>query len=180
MPNNFTELRLLLECTSQENRNALGKIIEAPFGNDPNLLCDHLCYLRAGMIGQLFDGRDYKQLVTDVGDRVCIDWSRLVAVRHWEHLSAADIEAAVIEHVEPHDSDVEDTEYHLPEQLSKVLKDALIEQVVRRVPLFGDCAGPFLGGALDIVFSQLSTDWRKLLATVIYVNRVIRPKTNRV
>jgi len=130
------------------------------------------------MIGQLFDGRDYKQLVTDVADRIGIDWTRLLDGRQWEHLSAADIESAVFDHVEPHNVDAEDTEHHLPEPLTNAFKVVLIELVIRRVPFFGPCV-PVFDGALDIVFSQLSTDWRKLLATVIYVHRVIRTKAIR-
>lgn len=177
MSNNFTELSSLLERSSSEDRNTLGEIIEAPFGNAPGLLCDHLCYLRAGMIGQLFDGRDYKQLVSDVADRVGIDWSRLVANCPWERLSAADIEAAVVDHVDLDDADVEDIETHLPKPFAFVLRNVLLQQVLRRVPLLA-CAAPLLDGALDEIFSLLSTDWRKLLATVIYVHYVIRPKAD--
>ena len=177
MPNNFSELQWLLERASDDSRNTLGEIIEAPFGNAPGLLCDHLCYLRAGAIGQLFDDRDYKQLVSDVADRVGIDWSSLVAHRSWDSLSAQDIEAAIAARVDLDAADVEDTESHIPEPFDFVLRSLLLQQVLGRVPVFS-CAVPLLDDALDEVFSFLSTDWRKLLATILYVHYVVRPEAN--
>jgi hypothetical protein len=177
MPNNYQELRSLLEATSSEHRNALGELIEADFGNSASLLCDHLCFLRAGMIGQLFDRRDYKQLVTDVADRVGINWNLLVSTTPWTALSAEQIESAIVSHVDSKQMHTDDMQPHIPERFATALKSILLRQVIGQVPWLS-CCGPLFGEALDYAFSLLSTDWRKLLATVIYVNRAIRPTTN--
>jgi hypothetical protein len=50
------------------------------------------------------------------------------------------------------------------------------QQVVRDFPLL-PFAGSLIGSALEGAFSLLSTDWRKLLATIIYVHLVIRQQT---
>jgi hypothetical protein len=179
MPNNLQELRSLLEVTSQEHRNALGEIVEAPFGNSASLLCDHLCFLRGGMIGQFFDQRGYKQLVTDVADRVGIDWEPLVRTTSWAGLSTESIEAAIVGHVytDPMCTD-DDTQLHIPEPIAFALKSLLMGMIMTQVAIFSSC-GSVLERPLDHAFSLLSTDWRKLLATVIYVHQVVRPATKR-
>jgi len=48
------------------------------------------------MIGQMFDRRDYKQLVTDVADRVGINWGSLTKIKPWSQLPASEIEAAIL------------------------------------------------------------------------------------
>jgi hypothetical protein len=175
MPNNFYELCSLLETALPEHRNALGELIEAPFGNSPSLLCDHLCFLRAGGIGQFFDKRDYKQLVTDVADRVGIDWNMLVSTAPWAALSAEQIEAAIVSHVDPNQMLADDVQPHIPEPFAAALKSLLL-RLVHQVPMLSPC-DPLFEKVFDLALSFLSTDWRKLLAAVIYVNRVIRPKT---
>jgi len=94
--NNLSELRALLDRASADDRANFQNLIGAGFGDTPELLCDHIQFLRAGVLGQFLDNRDYKQLVTDVADQIHIDWSALLRGRHWSDLSAADIEDAVV------------------------------------------------------------------------------------
>ncbi len=94
--NNLSELRKLLDRASADDRANLQRIIGAGFGDTSELLCDHLQFLRAGVIGQALDRRDYKKLVTDVADYIQIDWPALLRGRTWSDLSAADIEDAVV------------------------------------------------------------------------------------
>ncbi|PYJ87996.1 MAG: hypothetical protein DME71_14165 [Verrucomicrobia bacterium] len=94
--NNLPELRALLDRASAEDRANLQRVVGAGFGDSPELLCDHIQFLRAGVIGQFLDNRDYKQLVTDVADHVQIDWPALLRGRQWSDLFAADIEDAVV------------------------------------------------------------------------------------
>jgi len=93
---NLSELRILLDRASAEDRANIQRIIGAGFGDSPELLCDHIQYLRAGAIGQVFDKRDYKQLVTDVADIIQIDWATLTHGRDWSELSSAEIEDAIV------------------------------------------------------------------------------------
>ena len=174
MPNNFSELSVLLESAPEEHLKALGKIIDSSLGSSPSVICDHLCFLRAGALGQLIDRRDYKQLVTDVADRVKIDWTELVQFAPWSDLSAEQIESAVVRKVEvtPHPSD--DTQAHFHASIQYVVKAGLTKQFFRYVPLASGLA-PVANEALDKAFSVLSTDWSKLLAAVVFINRVIRP-----
>lgn len=129
------------------------------------------------MIGQLFDKRDYKQLVTDVADRVGINWNSLVRTRPWSAISAEEIESTIVSHVDPKQLHIDDTQHHIPEPLAAALKSMLLRQIVLQFPLLS-CCGQVLEAGLEYAFSLLSTDWRKLLAAVIYVNRAIRPRTN--
>jgi uncharacterized protein YaaW (UPF0174 family) len=94
--NNLIELRTLLDKASPEDRANLAKIIKSCFGDTPEHLCDHIQFLRAGVVGQLFDNRDYKKLVTDIADHIQIDWSGLLRGRQWSDLSAAEIEDAIV------------------------------------------------------------------------------------
>jgi uncharacterized protein YaaW (UPF0174 family) len=94
--NNLIELRTLLGTASPEDRANLARIIKSPFGDTPEHLCDHTQFLRAGIVGQLFDNRDYKRLVTDVADHIQIDWPGLLRGRQWSDLSAAEIEDAIV------------------------------------------------------------------------------------
>ena len=93
---NLTDLRMLLERASPEDRANFSKIINSRFGDSPQHLCDHLHYCRAGFVGQHFDRRDYKQLVTDVADYVGVDWPGLLKDRSWEKIEASEIEDAVM------------------------------------------------------------------------------------
>ena len=94
--NNLSELRALLDRASADDRANFQRIIGAGFGDSPELLCDHIQFLRAGVFGQFLDNRDYKKLVTDVADHIQIDWPALLRGRQWSNLPAADIEDAVV------------------------------------------------------------------------------------
>jgi len=178
MPNNLSELEKLLQRASRDRRNELGQIIEAPFGNGAGLLCDHLTFLRSGAVGQIFDGRDYRQLVTDVADRVKIDWNTCLAGRSWKNLKAREIEDAIASHVDITAAEAEDTEFHVPKGIVSVLKLLLLRGVIGAVPLVS-VAAPEADKLLSQAFSSLSTDWRKLLAAVLYVKFIIRPEVDR-
>ena len=178
MPNNLSELKGLLQRASRDSRNELGQIIEAPFGNDAGLLCDHLTFLRSGAIGQIFDGRDYKQLVTDVADRVGIDWNACVAGRSWNKLNAREIEDAIAFHVDFTVIEADDTELHVSEGVAFALKSLLLRWIVGTVPLASVFA-PEAEKVLNDGLSLLSTDWRKLLAAVLFVKFIIRPEVDR-
>jgi len=178
MPNNLSELEKLLHRASRDSRNELGQIIEAPFGNAAGLLCDHLTFLRSGAVGQIFDGRDYKQLVTDVADRVGVDWNTCLAGRSWENLKAREIEDAIASHVDTTVPETDDTEFHVPEGVASVLKSLLLRGVIGAVPLVY-VAAPEADKLLSQAFSLLSTDWRKLLAAVLYIKFIIRPEVDR-
>jgi hypothetical protein len=178
MPNNLSELEELLQRAPRDSRNKLGRIIEAPFGNGAGLLCDHLTFLRSGAVGQVFDRRDYKQLVTDVADRVKIDWNTCLAGRSWKNLKAREIENAIASHVDIAAAEADDTEFHVPEVIASVLKSLLLRGAIGAVPLVS-MAAPEADKLLSQAFSLLSTDWRKLLATVLYVKFIIRPEADR-
>jgi hypothetical protein len=178
MPNKLTELEGLLQRASRDSRKELGQIIEAPFGNGAGLLCDHLIFLRSGAVGQIFDGRNYKQLVTDVADRVGIDWNTCLAGLSWKNLKARDIEDAIASHVNITAAEADDTEFHVPEGVVSVLKTLLLRGVISAVPLVS-VAAPEADKLLSQAFSLLSTDWRKLLAAVLYVKFKIRPEVDR-
>jgi hypothetical protein len=147
MANNFQELHLLLAQTPREYRTGLREIIGAPAGDSPAVLCDHLCSLRTGAGGKAFDPSDYKQLVTDIADKVDIDWSAVIGLSSWAALPAGQIEAAIVRHVDGDKIYGGDEAPQLPPAKS----------------------------ALDEAFSSLGGDWRKLLAAVIYIHQVIRP-----
>jgi hypothetical protein len=147
MPNKFRELELLLARTSQEYRRGLHEIIGAPAGDSPAALCDHLGFLRAGAAGKVPVHSDYKQLVTDIADKVHLDWASLIGRGEWAALSSEQIEAAIVGHVDADEIYVEETQSQRADDI----------------------------GALDDAFSSLSSDWRKLLAGIIYIHQVIRP-----
>lgn len=90
------ELHSLLQATSHEERENLAALTGSTFGSAPETLCNHLKFLRAGSIGQMFWHASWKQLVTDVADHVGIDWLATLNDRNWNDLSTADIEAAIV------------------------------------------------------------------------------------
>jgi hypothetical protein len=175
MPNNLAELKILLGKTSNDNRNKLGQIVEAPFGNSAGLLCDHLIYLRNGAVGQLFDGRDYKQLVTDIADRVGIDWNALIGSSSWSQLSSRQIEGAIASHVDSTITERDDTEFHVDKNVASFLNSLLHRWVAGTIPM-ASLFTPETQRLLSHGFSLLSTDWRKLVAAVLFINMVIRPE----
>ncbi len=96
MPDDFSELTYLLRGASREDRANLAKILDSDGADSPEQLADLFHQFRAGVIGQYFTGRDYKQLVTDVADHLEIDWPGLLRDRRWDHISTAEIEDAVV------------------------------------------------------------------------------------
>jgi hypothetical protein len=175
MPNNLAELESLLGTSSNDNRNKLGQLIEAPFGNSAGLLCDHLIYLRSGAVGQLFDSRDYKQLVTDVADRVGINWNTLLGLSSWDQQSSRQIEDAIASHVDSTITEKDDTEFHVDKNVASFLNLLLSRWVAGTIPM-ASLFAPETERLLFEGFSLLSTDWRKLVAAVLFINIVIRPE----
>lgn len=86
----------IVQAATDEQRHELGELIGSGFGSQPDTLCDHIKYLRAGTIGQLFWQSSWKQVVTDIADYVGIDWLALLAKRQWDELPTQEIEAAVV------------------------------------------------------------------------------------
>ncbi|MBW4482645.1 MAG: hypothetical protein KME14_08890 [Tildeniella torsiva UHER 1998/13D] len=86
----------IVRAATDEQRHGLGELIGSGFGSQPDTLCDHIKYLRAGTIGQLFWQSSWKQVVTDVADHMGIDWRSLLAGRRWRELSTQEIEVAVV------------------------------------------------------------------------------------
>ncbi|PSR18890.1 hypothetical protein C8255_05050 [filamentous cyanobacterium CCP3] len=86
----------IVQAVTDEQRHVLGELIGSGFGSQPATLCDHIKYLRAGTIGQLFWQSSWKQVVTDVADHVGIDWLALLTGRRWQELPTQEIEAAVV------------------------------------------------------------------------------------
>jgi hypothetical protein len=175
MPNNLGELEALLDKSSDDSRNKLGEVIEAPFGNNAGLLCDHLIFLRNGAIGQLFDRRDYKQLVTDVADRVGINWNAHLGLSSWDQLTSRQIEDAIASHVDPKVIEIDDTEFHVDKSIASFLSSLLFRWVAGSIPM-ASLLAPETERLLIEGFSLLSTDWRKLVAAVLFINIVIRPE----
>lgn len=173
MPNNFDELERLLEQASAVQRRELGEAIGCGFGYSPKLICDHICFLRAGAIGQMFDKRDYKQLVTDVADRVRIDWASLTARKKWAELKTEEIEAAIVERIGTDQLPPPDTQFHIPEPVLNVVREFL-DVFIARNPKAA-VGAPFVDRGLVALCQRLNTDWQKLMIAVLYVHTVIRP-----
>ena len=93
---NIWELKQLLECASHEDRTNLERLIKAPFGNNPDKLCDHFQFLLHGFFGQIVNKDDYRKFVTRVADHIQIDWPALNGNGEWRDLSASDIEDAIL------------------------------------------------------------------------------------
>lgn len=90
------EFRKIIKAATAEQRHNLGELTGSGFGSDPDTLCNHIRYLRAGSIGQLFWNTSWKQVVTDVADHVDIDWLALLQGQCWEQLETWEIEDAVV------------------------------------------------------------------------------------
>lgn len=90
------ELYSVLQATTHENRENLAALTGSAFGSAPETLCNHLKFLRSGNIGQMFWHASWKQLVTDVGDHVGIDWLTTLNDRSWNDVPTAEIEAAIV------------------------------------------------------------------------------------
>jgi uncharacterized protein YaaW (UPF0174 family) len=94
--NNLLHVKNLLDSASEEDRKNFQVIIGGGYGSSSELLCNHLNYLHGGFVGQLFNRKSYKQLVTDVADHVKIDWQSLLDGRHWDDIGVNEIEDAVV------------------------------------------------------------------------------------
>ncbi|MEO0868928.1 MAG: hypothetical protein AAFY17_10860 [Cyanobacteria bacterium J06642_11] len=92
----LSEFRKIVQGATREQRHNLEKLIGSSFGSDPDTLCNHIRYLRAGSIGQLFWDKSWKQVVTDVADNIDIDWLILLKGRRWKQLKTHEIETAVV------------------------------------------------------------------------------------
>ncbi len=90
------EFRKIVKRATYEQRHNLGELTGSGFGSDPDTLCNHIRYLRAGSIGQLFWDESWKQVVTDVADHMGINWLALLNGRRWKHLKTDEIETAIV------------------------------------------------------------------------------------
>ncbi|HHP7244174.1 MAG TPA: hypothetical protein ACFE0H_05760 [Elainellaceae cyanobacterium] len=86
----------LVQSATREQRQNLGQLTGSTFGSSPETLCNHIRYLSAGGVGQLFWDKSWKQVVTDVADHVQIDWDSALNGRQWRELDTPEIETAVI------------------------------------------------------------------------------------
>lgn len=86
----------VVSSSTEQQRQTLAELIDSGYGSSPEILCDHMRYLRGGSIGQFFCNTSWKQIVTDVADHVGINWSEILNGRSWQDLSAQEIEAAVV------------------------------------------------------------------------------------
>ncbi len=95
-PKKLKEFRKLMKAASHKERKILAELIGSGFGSSPDTLCNHICYLRAGSLGQLNWDESWKQVVTDVADYIGLDWKRSFNGRRWKHLKTREIESAVV------------------------------------------------------------------------------------
>lgn len=86
----------IVSSATEEQRQNLAELTNSGFGDSPDVLCNHIRYLRHGSIGQLFCNTSWKQIVTDVADQVGINWSEILNGRTWDNLSTQEIEDAVV------------------------------------------------------------------------------------
>lgn len=90
------EFYKIVKAATREQRHNLGELTGSAFGSSPDTLCNHIRYLRAGSIGQIFWDKSWKQVVTDVADHVGIDWLATLNGRKWKDLKTEEIETAVV------------------------------------------------------------------------------------
>ena len=90
------EFYKIVESATKEHRKNLAELTGSAFGDAPDTLCNHIRYLKAGSIGQLFWNNSWKQIVTDVADHIGIDWTSTLSGRRWHDLETQEIEAAVV------------------------------------------------------------------------------------
>lgn len=86
----------IVSSATEEQCQNLAELTNSGFGHSPEILCDHIKYLRGGSIGQFFCHTSWKQIVTDVADQVGINWSEILDHRTWHDLSTQEIEDAVV------------------------------------------------------------------------------------
>lgn len=90
------EFQKIIESAIKEQRSNLAELTGSAFGDDPDTLCNHVRYLRAGSVGQFFWNESWKQVVTDVADHIQIDWTSTLNGRQWRDLETQEIETAVV------------------------------------------------------------------------------------
>ncbi|MBD0345802.1 MAG: hypothetical protein ICV63_13460 [Coleofasciculus sp. Co-bin14] len=90
------EFHKIVSLATEEQRQNMVELTNSAFGNSPETLCNHIRYLRAGSIGQLFWNNSWKQVVTDVADHIGIDWPSTLEGRSWHNLETQEIETAVV------------------------------------------------------------------------------------
>lgn len=90
------EFHRIVGLATEEQRQNMAQLTNSAFGNSPETLCNHIRYLRAGSIGQLFWNNSWKQVVTDVADHIGIDWLSTLKDRSWHNLETQEIETAVV------------------------------------------------------------------------------------
>jgi hypothetical protein len=174
MPHALWELHDLLQRATAEQRHVLGKLIAAPYGSAPQALCDHISFLCGGAIGQFF-ARDYKQLVTDIADRIKLDWSHLApSPERWRSLTSFEIERAIVDTIKNDKLTTEDIdiEEHIPESIELGIRE--FTQMVLYWPPYVWIAGSVIDRGLHNAMALLATDWQKLLAAILYTHLEIR------
>jgi uncharacterized protein YaaW (UPF0174 family) len=90
------EFHAIVCAATEEQRQNLAEMTNSGFGSSPEILCNHVRYLRGGSIGQIFHTASWKQVVTDVADQVGIDWGDVLNGRTWDDLPTQAIEDAVV------------------------------------------------------------------------------------
>jgi uncharacterized protein YaaW (UPF0174 family) len=90
------EFHEIVSSASEEQCQNLAEMTNSRFGSSPEILCNHIQYLRSGSIGQFFNTSSWKQIVTDVADHIGINWSETLNGRTWYELSTQEIEDAVV------------------------------------------------------------------------------------
>ena len=168
------ELHDLLQRATAEQRHVLGKLIEAPYGSAPQALCDHISFLRGDAIEQLVS-RDYKQLVTDVADRIKLDWSYLApSPERWRSLTSFEIERAIVAAIKNDKLTTEkiDIEEHISEVIQLGIRE-FTQMVLYGLPYVW-IAGSVIDPGLHHAMALLATDWQKLLAAILYTHLEIR------
>ena len=174
MPHALWELHNLLQRANAEQRHVLGRLIEAPYGSAAQALCDHISFLSGGPIGQCFSG-DYKQLVTDIADRIKLDWSHLApSPERWRNLTSLEIERTIVDAIKNDklttgDLDVEEP---IPESIQLGIRE-FTQMVLHGLPYVW-IPGSVIDRGLHHAMAPLGTDWQKLLAAILYTHLEIR------
>ncbi len=146
----------IVSSATEEQRQNLAEMTNSGFGSSPEILCNHIRYLRGGSIGQLFCTASWKQIVTDVADQIGINWSEILSDRTWNDLSTQEIENAVV--VKQFQNMLEQL---TPEQRQQVLMD------LRRESDDPSFEGFLLGGSAMLAAKMSGFGVYLLASTVI-------------
>lgn len=187
MPHDLQELKYLLDNSPVETRINLAKIIDPPHSDlsKPDNLCDHVNFLSQGGLAQFFPPYpSYKQIVTNVADQInivcpgAIDWEKLVHETSWKQLAAYHIETEIVSFIDQNIDFSVDTEHQISPEVSDTITNTLIVLISTLNPEiapFAAAGKPMLGSWVKNITSLQAVRWTKLLATVVYVRKVIRP-----